>query len=70
LKGIKLDEIPPILGFNETKLHRGCTSIFDIHYMSKWYPLLAARYFGKGKASVFTSSASPHWRINLVKWKK
>ncbi|MFZ9981241.1 MAG: glutamine amidotransferase [Cyclobacteriaceae bacterium] len=70
LNGITLDEIPPILGFNETKLRPGCTSLIDIQYMNKWYPLLAAREYGKGRVSAFTTSASPHWGINLVKWKK
>jgi uncharacterized membrane protein len=70
LNGITLEEIPPLLGFNETLLRAGATSILEIGWKSKWFPLLSARRFGKGKTSAFTTSASPHWGINLVKWKK
>jgi uncharacterized membrane protein len=53
LAGITLDEIPPLPGFNETILREGCISLLDIQYMGNWYPLLAARVFGKGKVSAF-----------------
>lgn len=70
LSGITVDEIPPLLGFNETRLRPDSISLMEIQYMNKWYPLLTARMIGKGKVSTFTTSASPHWGINLVKWKK
>jgi len=70
IEGITFDEIPPILGFNETSLRPGADCILEIGYDGKWYPLLAAQRFGKGKASAFTTSASPHWGINLQRWEK
>jgi uncharacterized membrane protein len=68
LDGIHLDRIPPILGFNETQLRGGAEAILEIGSLERWHPLLAVRRYGTGKASAFTSSASPHWGINLVKW--
>jgi uncharacterized membrane protein len=68
LEGISLDEIPPILGFNETTLRPNATALLEIENMGTWYPLLAAQSLGNGKVSAFTTSASPHWGINLVKW--
>ena len=68
LAGIDLRHVPPILGFNETKLRDGAHAILEIQNRDQWFPLLAAHRFGKGKASAFMTSASPHWGINLVKW--
>ena len=68
LAGISLDKIPPILGFNETQLRPGAFALLEIENMGTWHPLLAAQNLGKGKVSAFTTSASPHWGINLVKW--
>lgn len=70
IEGISLEEIPPILGFNETTLREGCQAILEIKNQDTWYPLLAARNLGSGHVSAFTTSASPHWGINLVKWEK
>lgn len=70
IDGIEFGEIPPILGFNETKLRPGAEVILEIENGGVWYPLLAAQKFGSGKVSAFMSSASPHWGINLVKWNK
>jgi len=69
IRDIDLSHVPPILGFNETNLREGCQSILEIQsHQEKWFPLLAERVYGKGKATVFTTGASPHWGINLVKW--
>ena len=70
LEGLTFEKIPPILGFNETKLRKGAKVILEIRDRETWYPLLATQNYGAGKVSVFTSSASPHWGINLVKWDK
>jgi uncharacterized membrane protein len=70
IEGISFEQIPPILGFNETQLREGAEAILEIQFNGKWYPLLAAQEYGNGKASAFTTSASPHWGINLVKWDK
>ncbi|MEJ2004609.1 MAG: glutamine amidotransferase [Cyclobacteriaceae bacterium] len=68
LKGIDLEEVPPILGFNQTKLRSGAKALLEIEAWGEWHPLLAIHDYGKGKVSAFTTSASPHWGINLVKW--
>jgi len=70
LEGIDFGAVPPLLGFNETELRPGAEVILEIRSQDEWHPLLAAQRFGRGKASAFTSSASPHWGINLVKWDK
>lgn len=70
IEGIDFQTIPPILGFNETRLRPGAEAILEIQDGEEWYPLLAAQAFGAGKVSAFTSSASPHWGINLVKWEQ
>lgn len=70
LEGINVESVPPILGFNETKLREGAEAIIEIEDGGTWYPLLAVQDFGRGKVSAYTSSASPHWGINLVKWDK
>ncbi len=68
LEGIDLAQIPPILGFSQTTLRNGAETILEIESRHTWFPLLAAHQFGKGKASACTTSASPHWGVNLVKW--
>jgi len=68
LEGLDLDDVPPILGFNQTTLREGATALLEISAWGHWHPLLAARKYGKGKVSAFMTSASPHWGINLVKW--
>jgi uncharacterized membrane protein len=68
LEGIDIDMIAPLLGFNETRLRDGAEAILEIRSQETWFPLLAAQSYGRGKCSAFTSSASPHWGINLVKW--
>jgi len=70
IENIPFEEIPPILGFNETQIRDGAEAIIEIKAMGSWHPLLAAHSFGSGKVSAFTTSASPHWGINLVKWNK
>lgn len=70
LDQISFEELPPILGFNQTSLREGAEAILEIYAWDQWFPLLAAQKYGKGKCSAFTTSASPHWGINLLKWNK
>ena len=67
-EAVNLEAVPPLLGFNETHLRPGAIALADIQHQGQWYPLLAMQDFGQGKASVWTTGASPHWGINLVKW--
>ncbi len=68
LEGIDVGLMPPLLGFNATRLRDGGEALLEIQSRGTWYPLLAAQRYGKGRSSAFTSSASPHWGINLLKW--
>jgi uncharacterized membrane protein len=68
LQGIDLDAFPPLLGFNETRCCSEAETILEIYYRDQWFPLLAQRTFGRGRVSAWTTGASPHWGINLVKW--
>jgi len=70
IKGIDWDTVPPILGFNETKLKSSATAIVEIENMGEWHPLLAEHEFGKGRVSTWMTGASPHWGINFMKWEQ
>jgi uncharacterized membrane protein len=61
--------LPPLLGFNETKLRHGSEAIVEIRNEEQWYPLLASRPFKSGRVTCWTTGASPHWGINFMKWK-
>lgn len=60
--------VPPILGFNETRPGPGATVIAEIRNGNAWYPLLAERRVGQGRSTAWTTSGSPHWGLNLMKW--
>jgi uncharacterized membrane protein len=61
--------LPPLLGFNETSLRPGSEAVVEICNEGAWYPLLASRMHQKGRVTSWTTGASPHWGINLMKWK-
>ena len=48
----------------------GRSRLNEILDQGDWYPLLASRKFGAGKVTSWTTGASPHWGINLMKWKQ
>lgn len=66
--GMDWSTVPPILGFNETRPSVGGHVIVEIRNGNAWYPLLAERRLGKGRCTVWTTGASPHWGINFMKW--
>ena len=68
IRGIDFSKLPPLLGFNKTRPYDDCEIIVEIQFADCWYHLLAARSLGQGRATAWTSGASPHWGINLVKW--
>lgn len=68
IQAINLDTIPPILGFNETSAKDSAEVVIEIENMDIWYPLLAEHNFKQGRVSCWTTSASPHWGINFMKW--
>jgi uncharacterized membrane protein len=68
VQGIDWSTVPPILGFNETLPGPGGNVIAEIRNGNAWYPLLAERKVGKGRSTAWTTSASPHWGVNFMKW--
>ena len=68
VRGIDWSGVPPILGFNETRPAQGASVILEIRNGYSWYPLLAERSIGGGRTTAWTTSASPHWGINFMKW--
>jgi uncharacterized membrane protein len=66
LRGIPLETLPPVLGYNRTLLREGCPVI------ARWAgtrdPLLASGEFGKGRVLAYTSDPAPHWGCNFVYW--
>ena len=68
--GLNWDSVPPILGFNETKIKPNATAILEIENMGEWHPLLAEQNFGYGRVSCWMTGASPHWGINFMKWEQ
>ncbi len=70
VKGIDWSAVPPLLGFNEARMRANCDCLVEIRNMGQWYPLLAARSYGKGRVSCWMTGASPHWGINFMKWKQ
>jgi uncharacterized membrane protein len=62
-----LEDIPPILGYNQTlPVPEGkvLMSIKDTGDL-----LVAIRKVGKGKVLAYTSDPAPHWGLNFVYWK-
>jgi uncharacterized membrane protein len=68
VQGIDWSSVPPILGFNETRPAPGGRIIAEIRNGSAWYPLLAERQLGEGRTTAWTTSGSPHWGVNFMKW--
>lgn len=65
-RGIDLDHIPPILGYNQTMEREGFDIILRIRETGD--PLLVYGKIGKGKVLAYTSDPAPHWGCNLVYW--
>lgn len=68
VQGVNWSSVPPILGFNETRPSPGGNVIVEIRNGTRWYPLLAERQIGRGRSTAWTTSASPHWGVNFMKW--
>lgn len=65
-RGINLNDIPPILGYNQTKEREGFDTILRIKETSD--PLLVFGKIGKGKVLAYMSDPAPHWGCNFVYW--
>lgn len=68
MRGIDLATVPPLLGFNETRVRAGARAVIEIENQGDWHPLLAEHEVGKGRVSCWMTGASPHWGINFMKW--
>jgi uncharacterized membrane protein len=66
--GLDWTSVPPLLGFNETRLRPGSQAAVEIYSSGVWHPILALRRFGDGRVSCWMTGASPHWGINFMKW--
>jgi len=65
--GDSFDNIPPILGYNQTtEIPEGKVLI---RVKETGDPLVAVRQLGKGKVLAYTSDPAPHWGLNFVYWK-
>jgi len=69
-RGIDWTTIPPLLGFNETRLARDGKALVEIGDSGTWFPLLAEREVDKGRVSCWMTGASPHWGINFMQWRE
>jgi uncharacterized membrane protein len=69
VSGIDWSTLPPLLGFNETRLREGSELLVEIRDQGTWYPLLASRRYKEGRVTCWMTGASPHWGINFMKWK-
>jgi len=63
---IDLENIPPILGYNQTLEREGFETILTIKDTGD--PLLVYGKIGEGKVLAYTSDPAPHWGCNLVYW--
>lgn len=61
-----LDEIPPILGYNQTLETDDGEVLMRVAETND--PLVVLRKYGKGKVLAYTSDPAPHWGLNIVYW--
>lgn len=66
-KNLILDDIPPILGYNETQEIEDVQVLLRVE--STGDPLVAIKQTGKGKVLAYMSDPAPHWGLNFVYWK-
>lgn len=63
---INLNEMPPILGYNQTNEREGFDTILRIKETGD--PLLVYGEIEKGKVLAYMSDPAPHWGCNFVYW--
>jgi len=66
-KNLVLEDIPPILGYNQTKEIEDGEVLLKVKETGD--PLVALKQYGKGKVLAYTSDPAPHWGLNFVYWK-
>ena len=65
-RGIDLDSMPPILGYNRTLPREGFDVLLTVRETGD--PLLAAGTAGEGRVLAYMSDPAPHWGCNFVYW--
>jgi uncharacterized membrane protein len=65
-RGIPLETLPPILGYNRVLPKDGCEVLAT--WAGSEDPMVAVGSFGKGRALAYTSDPAPHWGCNFVFW--
>ena len=65
-RGLDLDTLPPVLGYNIVKPRPECEIIAS--WKGTTDPMLAASSFGAGRVLAYTSDPAPHWGCNFVYW--
>jgi uncharacterized membrane protein len=65
-KGLKLETMPPFLGYNKTLPIKEGLILLNVKETGD--PLLAVRDFGKGRVLAYTSDPAPHWGCNFIYW--
>ena len=66
LKDIRLETLPPILGYNRVEPRDGCPVVAV--WSGTEDPMLAVGQFGQGRTLAYTSDPAPHWACNFVYW--
>jgi len=66
LNGLPLDEIPPLLGYNEFEPKAEMDILLRI--ATTGHPLLGVSQHGEGRMVTYASDPVPHWGINLMLW--
>lgn len=66
LKGIGLDQMPPLKGYNATSPKNSAWVSMISHHGD---PILAAWRYGLGKSVAFTSDCANRWAVQWVGWK-
>mgnify|MGYP006295443725 CR=1 FL=1 len=67
LRGLALEKIPPLLGYNEFIPRNNFRTLLKIRETG--HPLLGVSKHGKGRMVTYGSDPVPHWGLNLMKWK-
>jgi uncharacterized membrane protein len=66
LRGLDMDSMPPVLGYNIVRPRPGCTVV--AHWQGEAHPAIAVGQFGRGRVLAYTSDPAPHWGCNFVFW--
>jgi len=64
--GLPLDQIPPILGYNEFVPKPDMEVVWEV--AETGHPLLGVATRGKGRLAIYASDPVPHWGLNFMLW--